>query len=162
MKRPAFRFCIFLVTSLTAAGCQSAPASTSARYDNVRFMDIWATYTHCLSTAEVRSSLVDSTKLQAMSQTQVSRSPLKTFVPDQFRNLVVPPSSRLAVDVHAMAASCSLYTGTLALTAGEHNLARNQFRQILDSPIQAEYSYYAAQAQDRLVHLERTLQTALQ
>lgn len=161
MRKQRFGFCTILIASLAVVGCQSGPPSTSVRYDNVRFMDIWTTYTHCLSSTEVQSSLLDSTKLQAMSQNQVSRSSQDTFLPRQFKNLVVPPSSRLAVDVHAMAAACSLYTGTLAQSVGEHDLARNQFRQILDSPVQADYSYYAAQAQNRLSYLEQTLQTAL-
>ena len=105
--------------------------------------------------------MLDSTRLQAMSHNQVSTSSQDTFLPRQFKNLVVPPFSRLAVDVHAMAASCSLYTGTLAQSVGEHDLAQQQFRQILDSPIQADYPYYAAQARNRLSYLEQTLQTAL-
>ena len=161
MRKPRFGLCTLLVISLAAVGCQSSLSGTAVRYDNVRFMNVWATYTHCLSTDEVRSSMLDSTKLQAVSQTQVSKLPPETFLPDQFKNLVVPPSSRLAVDVHAMAASCSLYTGTLALSVGEYDLARNQFRQILDSPTQADYPYYAAQARTRLSHLELTLQAAL-
>ena len=161
MRKQRFGFIAILVASLAAVGCQSGPPSTSVRYDNVRFMDVWTTYTHCLSSTEVQSSLLDSNKLQTMSQNQVSRSSQDTFLPRQFKNLVASPSSRLAVDVHAMAASCSLYTGTLAQSVGEHDLARNQFRQILDSPVQADYSYYAAQAQNRLSYLEQTLQTAL-
>lgn len=161
MWKPRFGLCAILIASLAVVGCQSSPSSTSVRYDNVRFMDVWTTYTHCLSTREVRSAMPDSTKLQEMSQTQSNKSPQETFLPTQFRNIVAQPSSRLAVDVHAMAASCSLHTGTLALSVGEHELARNQFRQILDSPNQADYSYYAAQARARLSHLELTLQAAL-
>jgi hypothetical protein len=37
-----------LVAALSVVGCQSNPATTSVRYDNVRFMDVWSTYTHCL------------------------------------------------------------------------------------------------------------------
>ena len=31
-----------LVAALSVVGCQSNPATTSVRYDNVRFMDVWS------------------------------------------------------------------------------------------------------------------------
>ncbi|MBI4000204.1 MAG: hypothetical protein HY348_00265 [Nitrospira defluvii] len=161
MKELRFGLFGILITSLAAVGCQSSPASTSVRYDNVRFMDVWSTYTHCLSTEETQSAMLDSTKLHEVSQTQANQSLLENFLPAQFKNMVTQPSSRLAVDVHAMAASCSLHAGALALAVGEHDLARNQFRQILNSHPQSDYSYYAAQARARLSHLELTLQAAL-
>jgi hypothetical protein len=161
MRKQRIGLCTILITSLAAVGCQSGPSSTPVRYDNVRFMDVWTTYTHCLSSREVRSAMPDSIKLQEVSQTQTNKSPQETFLPNQFKNIVAQPSSRLAVDVHAMAASCSLHTGTLALSVGEHDLARNQFRQILDNPTQADYPYYAAQARAQLSHLELALQAAL-
>ncbi len=150
-----------MVSALSAVGCQSSLASNSVRYDNVRFMDVWNTYTHCLSTEETQSALLDSTKLHGVSQTQANRSLFENFLPSQFKNMVAQPSFRLAVDVHAMAASCSLHTGNLAVSVGEHDLAKNQFRQILDSHTQSDYSYYAAQARAQLSHLELTLQAAL-
>ena len=156
-----FKFFAIMVISLAAVGCQSSPVSTSVRYDNVRFMDVWSTYTRCLSTVESQSAALYSAKLYSVSQTQTNRSPLEHFLPAQFKNVITPPSSRLAVDVQAMAASCSLHTGTLALTAGEPDLARNQFIQVLNSHTQSDYSYYAAQARARLAELELTLQASL-
>ena len=150
-----------MVSALSAVGCQTHPASNSVRYDNVRFMNVWDTYTHCLSTEEAQSAMLDSTKLQEVSQAQANRPPLENILPSQLKNMVAQPSSRLAVDVHAMAASCSLHTGTLALSVGEYDLARNQFQQILNSHPQSDYSYYATQARARLTHLELTLQAAL-
>ena len=150
-----------LITTFSAVGCQSSTAGTSVRYDNVSFMDVWTTYTHCLSTKEAQAAILDSTKLHEVSQTQENKSPLETFVPTQFKSMVAQPSSRLAVDIHAMAAACSLHTGTLALSVGEHDLARIQFRQILNSHTQSDYSYYAEQARARLSHLEQNLQASL-
>lgn len=150
-----------VITVFAAVGCQSTPAGISVRYDNVRFMDVWNTYSHCLSTEEFQSAVLDSTKLQEVSQIQASSSGPENFLPAQFKNLIDQSSSRQAVDVHAMAASCSLHAGTLAFSAGEHDLARNQFSQILNSPTQSGYSYYAAQARARLAHLELTLQAFL-
>ena len=71
------------------------------------------------------------------------------------------PASRLAVDVHAMAAACSLHAGNLAVSVGEHDLARNEFRQVLENQTQSDYFYYASQARERLSYLDLTLQAAL-
>jgi len=156
-----FKFFAVVLISLAAVGCQSSPVNTSVRYDNVSFMDVWSTYTRCLSTVDSQSAALYSAKLYSVSQTQTNRSPLENFLPAQFKNVITPPSSRLAVDVQAMAASCSLHTGTLALRAGEPDLARNQFIQVLNSHTQSDYSYYAAQARARLSELELTLQASL-
>ena len=63
---PNIRIGIFavLVTALSVIGCQSNPAVTSVRYDNVRFMDVWSTYTHCLSSDQTQTALFDSHKLR--------------------------------------------------------------------------------------------------
>lgn len=150
-----------LVTALSAVGCQSSPAATSVRYDNVRFMDVWSTYTHCLSAESAQAALLDSSKLREVSRTQTTRSPLETILPASLKNMVTQPASRLAVDVHAMAAACSLHAGTLALSAGEPDLARNQFWEVLHSHTESDYSYYTSQARERLAQLALTLQAAL-
>jgi hypothetical protein len=153
-------FAILLI-SLAAAGCQSGAAGTSVRYDNVRFMDVWATYTRCLSTEDPQSAARYSMSLQEMSERQTNQSPLEDILPATFKQIIAQPSSRLAVDVHAMAASCSLHTGTLALSTGEHDLAKSQFTQILNGYAQSEYSYYAEQALARLAHPELSFQAFL-
>jgi hypothetical protein len=150
-----------LVTGLFAVGCQSNPASMSVRYDNVRFMDMWGTYTHCLSSEESQAALLDARKLHQVSQLHALQPTLGNLFPSKFKQMVAQPASRLAVDVHAMAAACSLHAGDLALSVGEHDLARNQFRQILSNHTQPDYSYYATQARERLSHLELTLQASL-
>ncbi len=150
-----------LVTALSTVGCQSSPATTSVRYDNVRFMDVWSTYTHCLSSDQTQSALIDSHKLREVSQTQALRSPLDNFLPTKLKSMVTQPASRLAVDVHAMAAACSLHAGNLAVLVGEHDLARKEFRQVLDNQTQSDYSYYTSQARERLSYLDLTLQAAL-
>lgn len=124
-------------------------------------MDVWSTYTHCLSADDSRVALQDSTKLQNVSRAQTTRSSLETILPAGLKNMVSQPSSRLAVDVHAMAASCSLHAGNLAMAAGELDLARHQFREVLHSHAESEYAYYTAQARERLTQLELTLQAAL-
>ncbi|MEK6801448.1 MAG: hypothetical protein AABZ34_02095 [Nitrospirota bacterium] len=150
-----------LVAALSVVGCQSSPATTSARYDNVRFMDVWSTYTHCLSSDDIQPALLDSHKLREVSQAQALRSSLENFLPTKLKSMVTQPASRLAVDVHAMAAACSLHAGNLAVSVGEHDLARNEFRQVLENQTQSDYFYYASQARERLSYLDLTLQAAL-
>ena len=150
-----------LVAALSVVGCQSNPATTSVRYDNVRFMDVWSTYTHCLSSDQTQSALLDSHKLREVSQSQALRSPLDDFLPTKLKSMVTQPAARLAVVVHAMAAACSLHAGNLAVAVGEHDLARNEFRQVLENQTQSDYSYYASQARERLSYLDLTLQAAL-
>lgn len=150
-----------LVAALSVVGCQSNPATTSVRYDDVRFMDVWSTYTHCLSSDQTQSALLDSHKLREVSQSQALRSPLDDFLPTKLKSMVTQPAARLAVDVHAMAAACSLHAGNLAVAVGEHDLARNEFRQVLENQTQSDYSYYASQARERLSYLDLTLQAAL-
>ncbi len=161
MRNRTFSLIALLGTALSAVGCQSSPATTSVRYDNVRFMDVWSTYTHCLSAEDTGVALLDSNKLREVSRTQTTRSPLETILPTGLKNIVTQPASRLAVDVHAMAAACSLHAGTLAISAGEPDVARNQFREVLHSHTESDYSYYTSQARERLTQLELTLQAAL-
>jgi hypothetical protein len=105
--------------------------------------------------------MLDSSKLREVSRIQTTRSSLETILPTSLKNMVTQPGSRLAVDVHAMAAACSLHAGDLALSAGEPDLARDQFREVLHSHTESDYSYYTAQARERLTQLELTLQAAL-
>ncbi|ULA66668.1 MAG: conserved exported protein of unknown function [Nitrospira sp.] len=161
MRHPRLRQIVLLFTALTVVGCQANPAVTSVRYDNVRFMDVWSTYTHCLSAEDSQAALLDSSKLRDVSRAQTTHSPLETILPAGLKNMVSQPASRLAVDVHAMAASCSLHAGTLAMSAGEVDLARNQFREVLHGHAESDYGYYTTQARERLAQLELTLQAAL-
>lgn len=150
-----------MVIGLALVGCQSSPVSTSVRYDNVRFMDLWSTYTGCLSTQDTSSAALYSAKLYEVSLAQAKKSSFENYLLTPFKTVITQPSSRLAVDVQAMAAACSLHTGTLALTAGAYDLARNQFTQILNTHSQSDYSYYVEQARARLSELELTLQASL-
>lgn len=161
MRNGSVRQIILLLTALTAVGCQSNPAVTSVRYDNVRFMDVWSTYTHCLSAEDSQAALQDSTKLRDVSRAQTTRSPFENILPAGLKNMVSQSSSRLAVDVHAMAASCSLHAGNLAMSVGELDQARNEFREVLHGHADSDYAYYTAQARERLTQLESALQAAL-
>lgn len=70
MRNRTIQHLVLLVVMAILAGCQSNQALTSVRYDNVRFMDVWSTYTHCLSVEDSRAALQDSTKLHEVSRAQ--------------------------------------------------------------------------------------------
>jgi len=161
MRKGTISLVGILAMTVTAVGCQSSPMTPPVRYDNVRFMDVWSTYTHCLSTEEIQAALLDANKLRDVSLAQLPRSPLDNLLPTTLKSMVSQPASRLAVDVRAMAASCSLHAGDLAVSAGESELAMDQFRDVLHSHAGSDYSYYTAQARERLSHLALTLQAAL-
>jgi hypothetical protein len=75
-------------------------------------------------------------------------------LPKKLEGYVSQPTTRLAVDVKAMAAACSIRTGQLALDAGHLDLARNLFKTVLSYPQSEDYEYYSSQAQTLLAELE--------
>lgn len=60
--------------------------------------------------------------------------------------------SRLAVDVHAMAASCGIHAGDIASENGRANIARQLYSEVLSYEKPA-YGFYVEQARSRLAQL---------
>jgi hypothetical protein len=60
--------------------------------------------------------------------------------------------SRLAVDLHAMAASCALHAGDVALEDGRENVARQLYGEVLNYE-DSTYNFYVGQARSRLAGL---------
>ncbi|MBX3237343.1 MAG: hypothetical protein KF814_14440 [Nitrospiraceae bacterium] len=160
--RTPFRHQILAIVagSLLVSACQSAPQATSNRYNNGAFMDLWGTYTHCLATDQFLTANLDSTKLRGVSANASAQTTLETLVPTALRKHLTQSSPRLAVDLHAMAASCSLHTGTLAASVGEFDVARAQFRQVVAAEGQGQTRYYVDLARTKLAELELALQAS--
>lgn len=154
---------VAVTATLLLAGCQASPPITSVRYDNIGFMALWKTYTHCLSTEDSQLAVEDAQKLSSMSRidTTVSSRPKHALLSIPFAGDVPQTTARLAVDVQAMAASCSLHTGILATSAGESELARDHFQKVVNNHTQAAYSYYRDQARAHLYELEISRQASL-
>jgi hypothetical protein len=68
--------------------------------------------------------------------------------------------SRLAVDIHAMAASCALHAGDIASEDGREHIARQLYSEVLSYEDPA-YSFYVGQARSRLAELEGRLEVKL-
>ena len=63
-----------------------------------------------------------------------------------------PAPPRLAVDVHAMAASCGLHAGDVASEKGRINIARQLYSEVQSYEGPA-YNFYVEQARSRLAQL---------
>jgi hypothetical protein len=120
-------------------------------FGNEEFMSVWQTYTRCISSSDVHSTLRDSLQLRIMSHAENGT--------DEFK--LQPLNTRLAVDIKAMSASCTLHAGDVAATSGLNDTARDMFIAVLDEHSEPLYAYYAEQARARLHKLGTGLQASL-
>ena len=77
--------------------------------------------------------------------------------PDDITQFSIRAPSRLAVDLHAMAASCSLHAGDIASEGGREHIARQLYNEVLNYEASA-FSFYIAQARSRLAQLQQRLE----
>jgi hypothetical protein len=81
-------------------------------------------------------------------------------MPQQLERFVATPANRLAVDVHAMAASCS--SGQIAFSAGRIDLAKEALAGVITLHKEnQEPTYYLAQANKLLAEMENGVQISL-
>ena len=154
----------FLALSLLVVlgGCQSMQLlDKPASLDNTAFMHLWDAYRHCQAGTDVDTmgGDVQQLTLAALSQEQPARD-LPFPLPDFVKRVVVQPAPRLAADPKAMAASCALSTGHVALRAERLDLATDLFRTVLRNHPQPEYAYYVDQARIGLEQVDRAFQFA--
>lgn len=154
----------FLALSLLMVleGCRSMQLPDKpASLDNAAFMHLWNAYRHCQAGMDVDTMRGDVQQLTraALSQEQPARD-LPFPLPDFVKRVVVQPAPRLAADPKAMAASCSLSTGHVALRAERLDLATDLFRAVLQNHPQPEYAYYVDQARIGLEQVDRVVQFA--
>ena len=144
---------------LLATGCQSSPSPKSTDLDNMRFMSLWQTYSDCRVASDLNQASAGMEKLTAATKFQYGDGGFVLPLPSTLERLVDNPPSRLAVDVRAMTAACSLHTGQLALHHGHIDMARDVFASVLN--LDQEVSpYYVMQAKKFLTELEQGLDLA--
>jgi hypothetical protein len=131
--------------------CQTNGTLRQEGLDNAAFMKVWQIYTHCVTSSNLSSAQEDSLQLRTLSHTQDGSTGLKSAA----------ASPRLAVDLKAMAASCTLHAGDIAATSGRNDKARDMFLAVLNEHSEPLYAYYAEQARTRLLKLEIGLQASL-
>ncbi len=145
-----------------ASGCQTNQSINPAVLDNTKFMSLWETYSDCKLTSDFDRAHVDMKQLSSAARLDQQNDQYDGFVlplPEQLERLVSNPANRLAVDIQAMTAACSLHTGQLALHKGHVDEARHAFASILILN-QNLSPYYILQAKRFLTELERGIDLA--
>lgn len=139
-----------LGTVILASGCTTGPASQVTELKNSGFMSLWNTYADCKSTSDLAQATSDLTQLRSASQEANEGFILP--LPTHLERLVANPTSRVAVDVEAMAVACALHTGELALNQGQTDIARDLLVSVIKLH-KEEGSYYVLKAKTLLAKL---------
>ena len=144
------------------SGCQTNPMKSSG-IDNPGFMTLWGTYTQCRSTSDIGEAHAAMTTLSGAAQTSHRTDGFVLPLPQQLERYVTTPANRLAVDLRAMAAACSLHTGQVALGQGRVDVAKEALSGVitLHDKVDTE-NYYVAKATKLLAELSNGIQVSLQ
>lgn len=145
-----------LLVSLTllSIGCQSGQPVRQPGGDNGSFMNLWSVYSHCQNAKEFEELKHDASVLNTSAKRTVSGDGFVLPLPGKLERLVTTPSARLAVDVKAMSAACSLRTAQAAVEARRFEAAREILHGILEYNPQADYAFYTTQAKALLSEIE--------
>lgn len=138
-------------------GCQANLAPKPTGLDNSQFMSLWETYSTCRSASDLHQASSGMQRLSEAAALTANGEGQNGFIlplPSQLERLVSSPPNRLAVDVQAMTAACSLHTGKLALHDGSVGLARDAFASVLTLG-EGVSPYYIHQAKRFLTELEQ-------
>lgn len=139
-----------LGVAFLTSGCTTGPSSQLAELKNNGFMSLWNTYADCKSTSDLAQATSDLTQLRSASQEMSDGFILP--LPTHLERLVANPTSRVAVDVEAMAAACALHTGELAFNQGQTDVARDLLVSVIKLH-KEERSYYVLKAKTLLAKL---------
>lgn len=152
---------IIVLLAGLAVGCQSSQ-SLKQPGEKGSFMGLWSVYSHCQSAKDVEELTHDAVVLSTSAKRTVSSDGFVLPLPGKLERLVTTPSARLAVDVKAMSAACSLRAGQAAVEARRFDVAKDLLKGILDYHPQADYAFYALQAKALLSEIEpEALQVSL-
>jgi len=138
---------------------QPVQASTS---DNGSIMSLWTTYSQCQATTDLNQLIEASSTLTNAANRSLTEESFVLPLPGKLEQFVSAPAARVAVDVKAMAAACTLRAGSAAVAAGKIEVAKDLLKTVLNYQPQSEYSYYVLQATSLLSELEtNTVQVTL-
>jgi len=143
---------LFGLSVLTLTGCQTQNHVKDG--EGSSFSALWRTYSHCTSGGTFEQLRRDAQILRTAANHSHSLDGFVIPLPVKIERLVSAPSARLAVDVKAMAASCSLRAGQTAAQAGQVDIARSLFESVLEYTPQTDYAYYSLQAKAALLNLD--------
>ena len=147
---------------ISVAGFQPSQPAHAAAIDNGSFMSLWSTYSHCQAATDLDQLSENALTLTNAADRSLTQEGFILPLPGKLEQLVSTPAARLAVDVKAMAAACSLRAGSAAVEAGKLSLAKDLLETVLSYQPQSEYAYYTLQAKALLSKLEtNTVQVTL-
>jgi hypothetical protein len=139
---------------ISVAGVQTSQPVQAAAIDNGSFMSLWRTYSHCQTTTDIDQLRENALALTSAANRSLTEDAFVLPLPGKLEKLVSTPVARVAVDVKAMAAACSLRASSAAVEAGKLDMAKDLLHSILSYQPQSEYAYYALQAKALLSEIE--------
>jgi hypothetical protein len=142
------------ILGVLAVGCQSTTPARQTAADNGSFMGLWSVYSHCQSAKDFEELTHDAVVLSTSAKRTVSSDGFVLPLPGKLEQLVTTPSARLAVDVKAMSAACSLKAGQAAVEARRFDVAKELLRGILEYHPQSDYAFYTTQAKAILSEID--------
>ncbi|BCA54151.1 hypothetical protein W02_12910 [Nitrospira sp. KM1] len=119
-------------------------------------MGLWHTYSHCQAVTDLDELRQDASALKSASEPQAGDG-FVVPLPGQIERMVVAPGTRQAVDIKAMAASCTLRAGQTALNLQKFDVAKPILESIVQYYPQSEYSYYSNQAKSMLAVIDAAM-----
>lgn len=122
--------------------------------DNSSFMGLWNTYSNCQNTNDLDQLKQSAIMLRTAAKRSLTSDSFVLPLPGKLQRFIAAPSPRLAVDIKAMSASCSLRAGQAAVQARQTDIAKELLHGILDYYPEADYSFYSVQAKAILSELE--------
>jgi hypothetical protein len=156
-----FRMMLVGILVSVAGLLTSQPVQASA-IDNGSFMSLWTTYSQCQATTDLNQLREAASTLTDAANRSLTQESFVLPLPGKLEQFVSAPAARIAVDVKAMAAACSLRAGSAAVVAGKIDIAKDLLKTVLSYQPQSEYTYYAIQAKALLSELEtNTVQVTL-
>lgn len=142
--------------SLLLTGCQGGQPLKSASPDPMGFMSLWNTYAHCQNVINLEELKKDADLLASAATRSITQPGFVVPLPGKIERLVTTPSARFAVDVKAMAASCSLKAGQVAISVQRFDVARPLLASVL-SYQEPDYAFYSSQARSLLASLDNPI-----
>ena len=137
-------------------GCQSNQPMKQFGVDNGSFMSLWKTYSSCQNTNDLDQLKQSAVILHTAAKRLLWNDTFVLPLPGKIGQFVAEPSPRLAVDVKAMSASCSLRAGQAAVQARQTDIAKELLHDILEYHPESDYAFYTVQAKAILSELEPT------
>lgn len=140
---------------IVVTGCQTTnQPSKAVGLDNGGFMGLWGTYSHCQASSNLDELRQDVVTLVAATNHSANQGAFVLPLPGKLERYVANPSARLAVDVKAMGAACSLRAAQLAVEAGKLDAAKDFLRGVLNNHAHTDYLYYTSQAKALLSEID--------